>query len=75
VDVVNQPTQFTVGEAGPELMITAPLNRALPSPMMQMVNHTGDFTHSIDAAVTSSVAGLDGRIMAAVRKALGEVIR
>jgi hypothetical protein len=56
-------------------MITAPLNRALPSPIMQTVSHTGDFSHSIDAAINSSVAGLDGRIMAAVRKAIGEVVR
>ena len=52
-----------------------PLNRALPSPMTQVVNHTGDFSHSIDAAVSSSVAGMDGRITAAVRRALSEVLR
>jgi hypothetical protein len=75
VDIITSPSQFTVGEAGPELMITAPLNRALPSPIMQTISHTGDFSHSIDAAINSSVAGLDGRIMAAVRKAIGEVVR
>jgi hypothetical protein len=75
VDIVNTPTQFTAGEAGPEMAMFIPLNRALPSPVAQTVNHVGDFSHSIDAAVNSSVAGLDGRIIAAVRKALNEVIR
>lgn len=75
IDVVNTPTQFTAGEAGPEMAMFIPLNRALPSPIMQRVNHTGDFSHSIDAAISSSVAGLDGRIMAAVRRAIGEIVR
>ena len=75
VDIVNTPTQFTAGEAGPEMAMFIPLNRALPMPATQVVNHTGDFSHSIDAAINSSVAGLDGRIMAAVRRAIGEVVR
>lgn len=74
VDIVNQATQFTVGEAGPELMITAPLSRAIPSPMPQIVNHTGNFQHSVDASINSAVAGLDGRITAAVARALREVV-
>lgn len=74
IDIVNSPSQFTVGEAGPELMITAPLNRAIPTPATQIVNHVGDFSHSINAAIESSVSGMDGRITAAVRKALQEVI-
>lgn len=74
IDIVSSPSQFTVGEAGPELMITAPLNRAIPTPAMQIVNHVGDFSHSINAAIESSVTGMDGRITAAVRKALQEVI-
>lgn len=74
IDIVNSPSQFTVGEAGPELMITAPLNRAIPTPATQIVNHVGDFNHSINAAIESSVMGMDGRITAAVRKALQEVV-
>jgi hypothetical protein len=75
VDIVSTPTQFTAGEAGPEMTMFIPLNRALPSPVSQTVNHVGDFSHSIEAAIGSSVAGLDGRIVAAVRKAIGEVVR
>ena len=33
VDIVNTPTQFTAGEAGPEIAMFVPLNRALPSPL------------------------------------------
>lgn len=76
VDIVNRPTNFIAGEGdSPELVITAPMNRMLPSPVTQTVNHIGDFSHNIDAAINSSVAGLDGRIMAAVRKAIAEVVR
>ena len=74
IDIVNTPTQFMAGEGGPEMAMFIPLNRALPSPIAQVVNHTGDFSHSIDAAINSSVRGLDGRIVAAVTKALSELI-
>ena len=75
IDIVNTPTQFLAGEAGTEIVYTAPLNRALPSPIMQTISHTGDFSHSINAAINSSVAGLDGRIVAAVVKAISQIIR
>lgn len=75
LDIVSSPTQFVAGEAGPEMVYTAPLNRSIPAPVMQTVNHVGDFSHNIDAAISSSVAGLDGRITATVRKAIAEVIR
>lgn len=75
VDIVNTPTQFVAGEAGPELAMFVPLNRSIPAPVTQTVNHVGDFSHSIDAAISSSVAGLDGRIVATIRKAIAEVIR
>ena len=74
LDIVSQATQFVAGEAGPEMVFTAPLNRNVPVSVPQIVNHTGDFSHSIDAAVKSSVAGIDGRIMAAVTKVLREVL-
>lgn len=75
LDVVNAPTQFVAGDAGPEMVYTVPLNRQIQAPVMQTIQHTGDFSHSIDAAISSSVAGLDGRITAVVRKAIAEVIR
>jgi len=75
LDVVNTPTQFLAGEAGPEMVYTVPLNRSIQMSSPQVVNHMGDFSHSIDAAISSSVAGLDGRITAVVRKALAEVLR
>lgn len=75
VDIVNSPTQFLAGEAGPEMAMFIPLNRSIPAPAAQTINHVGDFSHSIDAAINSSVAGLDGRITAAVRKAINEVMR
>jgi hypothetical protein len=74
LDIVNQATQFVAGEAGPEMVFTAPLNRNVPVSVPQIVNHTGDFSHSIDAAVRSSVSGIDGRIVAAVTKVLREVL-
>jgi hypothetical protein len=75
LDLVSSPTYFLAGEAEPEIVYTAPLNRSVPVMTPQVVQHTGDFSHSIDAAISSSVAGLDGRIVAVVRKALAEVIR
>lgn len=75
LDIVSQATQFVAGEAGPEMVYTVPLNRSVPALTPQFVNHTGDFQHSIDSTIQSSVAGLDGRITAAVRKALAEVLR
>jgi len=73
--VVSSPTQFTAGEAGPELAMFVPLNRAVPvAAAPQVVNHTGDFTHQIDSTIRSSVAGIDGRITAAVTKVLREVL-
>lgn len=74
LDIVSQATQFVAGEAGPEMVFTAPLNRNVPVSVPQIVNHTGDFSHSIDAAVRSSVSGIDGRIVAAVTKVLREVL-
>lgn len=74
LDIVSQATQFVAGEAGPEIVFTAPLNRNVPVSVPQVVNHTGDFSHSIDAAVRSSVSGIDGRIVAAVTKVLREVL-
>lgn len=75
MDVVSSPTTFRVGEAGPEMVYVAPLGRQIQAPVSQTINHTGDFSHSINAAISSSVAGLDGRIVAVVRKAIAEVIR
>ena len=73
--VVSSPTQFTAGEAGPELAMFVPLNRAVPvAAAPQVINHTGDFTHRIDSTIRSSVAGIDGRITAAVTKVLREVL-
>ena len=75
LDIVNTPTQFTAGEAGPEMAMFIPLNRQIQAPVAQTINHTGDFSHNIDAAISSSVAGLDGHITAVIRKALAEVLR
>lgn len=66
LDLVSGPTRFLAGEAGPEMVYTAPLNRDIAAPMTQTVNHIGDFSHSINAAVSSSVAGIDGRIQAVI---------
>lgn len=74
LDMVTSPTQFIAGEAGPEMVLTMPMGRNIPMPMVQTVNHTGDFSHQIDSTIRSSVAGMDGRITAAVRKAIGEVL-
>jgi len=74
LDMVSSPTQFIAGEAGPEMVLTMPMNRNVSAPMVQTVNHTGDFSHQIESTIRSSVAGMDGRITAAVRKALGEVL-
>jgi len=74
LDIVSSPTQFVAGEAGTEMVYTVPLNRTVPVVTPQFVNHTGDFSHTIDAAVKSSVAGIDGRIVAAVTKVLREVL-
>lgn len=75
VDIVSSPTNFVAGEAGTELVLTAPMNRMLPSPVAQTVNHVGDFSHDISGMIQSNIAGLDGRILASIRKALYEVIR
>jgi hypothetical protein len=74
LDMVSSPTQFIAGEAGPEMVFTMPLNRNVPAPMTQVVNHTGDFSHQIDSTIRSSVAGIDGRVTAAVARALREVL-
>lgn len=74
LDMVSSPTQFIAGEAGPEMVLTIPMNRAVSVPIIQTVNHTGDFSHQIDSTIKSSVAGIDGRITAAVAKALREVL-
>lgn len=74
LDMVSSPTQFIAGDAGPEMVLTLPMNRNVPAPMVQTVNHTGDFSHQIDSTIRSSVAGMDGRITAAIRKAIGEVL-
>ena len=57
VDIVNTPTQFTAGERGPEMAMFIPLNRALPSPVSQTVNHVGDFSHDISGMIQSNMAG------------------
>jgi len=74
LDLVSSPTQFLAGEAGPEMVFTMPLNRNVPAPMTQVINHTGDFSHQIDSTIRSSVAGIDGRVTAAVARALREVL-
>lgn len=74
LDIVSSPTQFLAGEAGPEMVYTAPLNRSVPISTPQIIEHTGDFQHSIDSTIRSSVAGMDGRIVAAVSKVLREVL-
>lgn len=73
--VTTGPRNITVGEGRyPELVTVQPISRAIPvSP--QVVQHMGDFRHAIDASIRSNTSGLDGRITAAVRKALSEVIR
>jgi hypothetical protein len=72
--MVSSPTQFIAGEAGPEMVFTMPMNRNVTAPAMQVVNHTGDFSHQIDSTIRSSVAGIDGRVTAAVARALREVL-
>jgi hypothetical protein len=75
LDIVTSPTQFVAGEGNqPEMVLTMPLNRNVPAPLVQTVNHTGDFTHQIDSTIRSSVAGMDGRIVAAITKVLREVL-
>lgn len=74
LDMVSSPTQFIAGEAGPEMVFTMPLNRNVPAPVTHVVNHTGDFSHQIDSTIRSSVAGIDGRVTAAVARALREVL-
>lgn len=74
LDLVSSPTHFLAGEAGPEIVYTAPLNRSVPVAAPQVIQHTGDFQHSIDSTIRSSVAGIDGRIVAAVSKVLREVL-
>lgn len=74
LDIVSSPTQFLAGEAGPEMVFTAPLNRSVPVMTPQIVEHTGDFQHSIDSTIRSSVAGMDGRITAAIAKTLREIL-
>jgi hypothetical protein len=75
LDIVSSPTQFIAGEGNqPEMVLTMPLNRSVPMPIMQTVTHTGDFTHQIDSTIRSSVAGMDGRITAAITKVLREVL-
>lgn len=73
--VTTGPRSITVGEGRyPELVTVQPISRMVPvSP--QVVQHMGDFRHAIDASIRSNTSGLDGRITAAVRKALSEVIR
>ena len=74
LDVVSRPTQFLAGEAGPEMVYTVPLSRNVPVSVPQVVNHTGKFDHRIEETIRSSVAGMDGRITAAVTKVLREVL-
>ena len=74
VDIVNTPTQFVAGEAGRKWQCSSRSIAHCLHPLTQVVNHTGDFSHSIDAAVSSSVRGMDGRIVAAVSRALAEVL-
>jgi hypothetical protein len=72
--MVSSPTQFLAGEAGPEMVLTMPINRPVSVPMTQNVNFSGDLTHRIDGVIKSSMAGYDGRIVAAVTKVLQEVL-
>lgn len=73
--VTNGPRQITVGEGrSQELVVVQPINRSIPVSSQNMTLN-GGFRHQIEASVRSSVAGLDGRISAAVRKAIAEVIR
>lgn len=73
--VTTGPRNITVGEGRyPELVTVQPINRAIPV-NTQSVQHMGDFRHAVDASIKSNVAGMDGRIAAAVRKAIAEVVR
>jgi hypothetical protein len=74
LDIVSRPTQFLAGEAGPEMVYTVPMARNVPVAASQVVNHVGEFDHRIESTIKSSVAGMDGRITAAVTKVLREVL-
>lgn len=69
VMIVNQPTVAMFGEAGRELVIAQPL-----PPTSQTHNITGDVTHQINATISQSIAGMEGRIAGAVQQALADVI-
>jgi len=68
--IVNQPTLAIFGEAGPELVIAQPL-----PPASQGHNITGSVAHQVNATISQSIAGMEGRIAGAVQQALADVIR
>lgn len=76
VDLVNGPTPFLAGEAGPELVLTVPMGggqQMLPAPMSHTVS--GDVRHQVDMIAANGMRGMEARIIAATMQALREVYR
>ena len=67
--IANKPTLAMFGERGPEMIIVQPL-----PPGSQTHNIAGSVTHQINATISQSIAGMEGRIAGAVQQALMDVI-
>lgn len=67
--IVDRPTLAMFGEAGREMVIAQPMPLG-----PQTHNIVGSVTHQINATISQSIAGMEGRIAGAVQQALMDVI-
>ena len=73
--VATRPTRVVVGDDGPEFVMARPMKDM--SPQTMNVNHlvTGQVQAQVQAVIQQSIAGIEGRIGAAVNNALVDVFR